>query len=434
MISIRPARPEPDRRRAGARAAFAVTLGLLVAGTVPLPSGRARAFRTLAASPEVNRGDRDSGSGGYYEGLIGGGGAEGGRNDLALKLQGKPPEWVKFQDAGVANVRRSDFLQFALKPGLNHSLSGRAFTTNAFGMRDGPYAREKPPRTFRIALLGSSIDMGWGVGTAETYEGRLEGWLNAHAARRGLARRFEVLNFAVAAYGPAQRLEVYRRKAAAFDPDLVLYSATMLDPRLLEIHLCGLVQNRVDPRHDFLRRAIAEANLDASDLRRDPYGDLLRKDAVKAKLKPGLWTAIDASFGRLAADCRSDGRALVGLIVPRVGKADAPDARAEGVARHLAIFGRHGVPAMDLSAAFDGRDPAALEIAAWDDHPNALGHKILFLALARALVRDPALYRAVFAADPPPSPSGRPPAADDATTPPLNPAHTGNARLPRIDP
>ncbi len=430
MIANRSARPVPDRRQARARAAFAITIGLLIAGTVPLPAGRARAIRLIAAAPEGNRADRDSGSGGYYEGLIGGGGSEGGRNDLALKLLGKPPEWVKFQDAGVADVRRSDFLQFTLKPGLDRNLSGRAFTTNVFGMRDQAYARRKPAGTFRIALLGSSIDMGWGVATADTYESRLEGWLNAHAARRGLARRFEVLNFAVAAYGPAQRLEVYRRKAAAFDPDLVLYSATMLDPRLLEIHLCGLVQNRVDPRHAFLRRAIREANLGATDLRRDPYGDLLRKDAVKAKLKPGLWAAIDASLGQLAADCRHDGRALVGLIVPRVGKADAPAARAEGVARHLAVFGRHGVPTMDLSTAFDGRDPAALEIAAWDDHPNALGHKLLFLALARALVRDPALYQAVFAADPP--------TADDATpTPtltPWNPAPNGDARLPRIDP
>ena len=429
MIDIPRARPEPDPGRRKALGALAVTVALLAAGLVPLPTGRARSIRQGLGSPELSRADRDAGSGGYYEGLIGGG-PEGGRNELALRLMGKPPEWVRFQDAGVARLRKSDFLQFTLRRDLDRNLFGRPFTTNAFGMRDRPYAREKPPGTYRIALLGSSIDMGWGVATGETYENRLEDWLNAHAAKRGLSRRFEVLNFAVAAYGPAQRLASYRRRAAAFDPDLVVYSATMLDPRLLEIHLCGLVQNRVDPIHDFLRLAIAEAHLDANDLKRDPYGDLLRKEAVKAKLKPGLWAAIDASFGQLAADCRSDGRPLVGLIIPRVGTADAPEARAEGVARHLDTFARRDIRAIDLSGTFDDRDPATLEIAAWDDHPNALGHKLLFLSLARALVQTPSLYRAVFDADPAPGLRPSPTPEDISPSPP----RTGNTRPPRIDP
>ena len=75
-------------------------------------------------------------------------------------------------------------------------------------MHSPEVAVEKPPGTFRIAVLGSSMDMGWGVTYQETYSHLLEDWLNAHAARRGLARRrFEVLNFAVAAYSPLQRLE-----------------------------------------------------------------------------------------------------------------------------------------------------------------------------------------------------------------------------------
>ena len=41
-------------------------------------------------------------------------------------------------------------------------------------------------------MLGSSIDMGWGVALDETYVHQLELWLNAHAARRGSSRRFEM--------------------------------------------------------------------------------------------------------------------------------------------------------------------------------------------------------------------------------------------------
>ena len=51
--------------------------------------------------------------------------------------------------------------------------------------------------------------------TDATYEDWLEEWLNARAAKIGLDRRFEVINFAMAAYGPTQRLERFRTFAAA---------------------------------------------------------------------------------------------------------------------------------------------------------------------------------------------------------------------------
>ena len=71
-------------------------------------------------------------------------------------------------------------------------------------------------------------------------------------------------------------------------------------------------------------------------------------------------------------------------------------ARAESVARLKAIAGHHALPIYDLSDTFDRYDPASLEIAAWDDHPNALGHRRLFLALARSLVKDEPRYRLLF--------------------------------------
>src|SRR5262249_30225134 len=156
---------------------------------------------------------------------------------------------------------------------------------------------------------------------------------NAYSAQRGLSRRFEVLNFAVAAYSPVQRLEAFRRKVLAFRPDLVVYSATMLDTRLLEINLCDLLQTRTDLRYDFLRRAGAQAGTTADDLRVDANAKLVHKDTVKAKLRPFYWPICDATLDTLAADCRSAGLPLVVLIIPRVGKADAPKARAEPVER-----------------------------------------------------------------------------------------------------
>ena len=400
---IDPTRPLPRLARLLGMAA------LLGVGVAPLPGSwtAARSVRDAARTADLDPSERQVEAGGYYQGLIGGGGdaVQGARDDLALRLLGRPTEWVRFHAADVTERCEGTFIQFELKANLDRPLFGRRFTTNSDGMRDRHYPRAKPEGTFRVALLGSSMDMGWGVATDETYEQRLEHWLNAHAARVGVARRFEVLNFAVAAYAPAQRVESLRLKAAAFDPDLVLYSATMLDGRLAEIHLHDLLRERVDPRDDYLQRVAADAGLTESDLRLDAEGNFVRKDVVKAKLRPHQWALIDGSMGLLAADCRSLGMPLACLIVPRVGQADSPDARASAVARHAGIAARHAIPLIDLSATYDRLDPTTLEIAPWDDHPNALGHERLFLGLARALVRDPALYREFFGVAPQPRPT-----------------------------
>jgi hypothetical protein len=388
-----------------ARLCFVKTLGLLLLSLAPLPVGWARARSALdsARSPALNRADRDLSAGGYYQGLIGvsDGPSSSRPDDVAMRLLGKPAEWTRFHAANVCNpLPDQDFLQFELKPNLDKTLFGHPFTTNSHGMRDRECSVAKPPGAFRIALLGSSIDMGWGIASEDSYVSLLEDWLNAHARRVGLDRRFEVLNFAVAAYSPLQRLETFRRKVLAFEPDLVVYSATTLDNRLAEIHLCDLFRAHSDLQYDFVRESFARAGLTASDVATDYEDRLLYKDFVKKKLRTQLWPLYDATMGELAADCRSEGLPLACLIVPRVGKSDAPMTRSEPVARLLGIAAHHAIPIFDLSPAFDDDDSETLALASWDDHPNAAGHRRLFLHLSRALVNDPSFYRLLFPTGP----------------------------------
>jgi hypothetical protein len=377
------------------------SVSLLLVVLLPWPQGwtRVRSVIASARSPELNRAEREVQAAGYYEGLIGGGdGPEGARGELALRLMGKPNGWVRFNDANVSRVLPSDFLQFELLPGVRRTLFGQPFVTNSHGMHSAEISVEKPPSTFRIAVLGASMDMGWGVAYQETYTHRLERWLNQHAGRQGIDsdRRFEVLNFAVAAYSPLQRLETLRRKVLAFQPDMVIYSATMLDLRLTEIHLCDALRTRADLTYDFVSKILERARVGPEELRLDGEEKLVFKEQLKAKLRSYYWELYDDTLGALASECRAADIPVIVVIIPRVGKADAPAERAEPVARLKAIAAHHALPVHDLSGTFDRLDPASLEIAAWDDHPNALGHRRLFLALARNLVRDEPTYRLLF--------------------------------------
>jgi len=373
--------------------AFLLSLGLLLVGVFPFPGGWGRAVRLSLRSPEISRADREQSAGGYYEGLIGVGD---GRDELSMRLLGKPANWANIHQIDAIRNLPGDPLQFELKPNIERTLFGRRFSTNAYGLRDRPTTLEKPPGTFRIALLGSSMDMGWGVGTEETYENLLEDWLNAHARKLKLSRRFEVQNFAVAAYSPLNRLESFERKALTFKPDMVIYSSTLLDVRLLEIYLENLLKTRVRPSDPRLLALLDSAGLAAADLRLNGKKDFANKPRVKAKIGPILWPMTDAVVGRLADDCRARGLPLVGVLIPRVSDTDENTRRAEQVARHVGVAARHSVPMIDLSASYDGQDPAELEIATWDDHPNALGHRVLFKGLAAALVKNPDIYTKLF--------------------------------------
>jgi hypothetical protein len=389
-----------------ARVIMIQSLALLAVAVAPWPE-RWTGLRSVIASTrssELNRAEREVEATGYYEGLIGGDeGANGARGELALRLMGKPNGWVRFNDAGVSRLLPGDFLQFELVEGIRRVLFGQPFITNSHGMHSPEVTLAKPPGTFRIAVLGASMDMGWGVSYRETYSHLLEEWLNRHGRQLGVEgqRRFEVLNFAVAAYSPLQRLETLRRKALAFRPDLVLYSATMLDLRLMEIHLCDALRSKANLSYDFLSAALDGAGISQKDLQLDDEGQLIHKDQIKTKLRGRYWELYDATLGALAGECRSAGVPLLFVIVPRVGKADALPYRAEPVARLKAIAGHQALPVYDLSDTYDRFDPATLEIAAWDDHPNALGHRRLFLALARSLVKNQQHYLLLFPTAPP---------------------------------
>jgi hypothetical protein len=84
---------------------------------------------------------------------------------------------------------------------------------NSLGMRDRPRVREKSSGKRRIVVLGDSFTSGLGVWACEGFTAVME---------KILSKRWEVLNFGVDGYGPAQEFLLLRDKAIQFHPDLIL--------------------------------------------------------------------------------------------------------------------------------------------------------------------------------------------------------------------
>jgi hypothetical protein len=118
------------------------------------------------------------------------------------------------------------------RPGTSgvYRLEGEAFVTiNRHGMRDQEYPVEKPPGTYRIAVLGDSYAEALQVEAEAAFWSVMERDL-ADCAALG-PRSVEVLNFGASGFGTAQELLTWRLRASAFEPDAVLLAFVHNDLR-----------------------------------------------------------------------------------------------------------------------------------------------------------------------------------------------------------
>lgn len=95
---------------------------------------------------------------------------------------------------------------------------------NSAGLRDREHARQKPPHTFRVAVLGDSFAEARQVPIEDTFWAIIEKKLQRCPSVAG--RQVEVINFGVAGYGTAQELITLRREVWDYSPDLVLLVVT----------------------------------------------------------------------------------------------------------------------------------------------------------------------------------------------------------------
>jgi hypothetical protein len=101
----------------------------------------------------------------------------------------------------------------------NHEGNGWV-SINSEGLRDRPYAVEKPADTYRIVVLGDSFSEAIQVNEDQTYWSGIEKNLSSCPGLNG--KKVEVINFGVGDYGTAQEYLTLKRHAIAYKPDLVL--------------------------------------------------------------------------------------------------------------------------------------------------------------------------------------------------------------------
>lgn len=319
----------------------------------------------IAKSDALNDADLARQERGYYENLT-----RATRFTSPLALQARDPRWLPFAES-EAVMQVEDARLEVFRPDLRIVFKNADLGTNRWGMRDRDYPREKAPGTVRIAILGASYVAGSGVADDEVFETLIEERLNRERGPPG-GPRYEVLNFAVPNFGPPQMLYELRHRALEFAPDVVLVVVQPGERRRVVRNLARVA----------VRGAPIDEPLYADALRRAGAAPQMGVDRIEALLTPRSEELLAGSYARMASLARAGGATPVWVYLPRVGKASA---RAEREAL-TAMAEEAGFVTLSLENVWRGLDPASIQIAAFDEHPNAIGHRRLADRLYARLV------------------------------------------------
>jgi hypothetical protein len=274
------------------------------------------------------------------------------------------------------------------RPNLRARNLGALYETNSAGFRGRERSREKPPGTFRIALLGDSFAMGWNVNEADTYAARLEASLSARAGGP-----VEVLNFGLAGLDAVEVVARFHELALAYDPDLVIYGFTLNDiDNASYRHSAddlGEVFRGLMASPSYLWRVLAPRIGALREVLYAPPGTPLYELNDNWFHNPAAWQAMLAALDELAATAKSHDLCAVLLIHPQLHYLNALHpyhphyAAIEQAARERGYF---TVRAID---DFLGRKDRALWAGPEDPHPGPEAHAMLAARLERELTALP---------------------------------------------
>ena len=294
---------------------------------------------------------------GYYENLLS---VDRFNSQLWEVYSKRPANWLDVPGTNLKHFT-GGFAQNKLIPSFVSRTPYGTVSTNRWGMRDRDYDRTPLPDTYRIAVLGASAVMGWGVGDGETFEALLEERLNREKDNAPYVR-YELLNFGVPGYQPPQQL-VALDNAMSFSPNAVFYVATSREISRAASYMVEVVQKKVEIPYEPLRDVVNSAGLVPS----------MDETTALKRLQPFRATILSWTYKRIADEVRGRGALPVFVFLPQVREEQWADETPEIVR----IAEGAGFAVINLAGVYRGQDIAALRLAEWDEHPNRLGHQLI---------------------------------------------------------
>jgi hypothetical protein len=306
-------------------------------------------------NPSLNAADAAEMQRGYYEDLIQ---VDRFNPELQAMFNKQPSnyfdEWRK-----TMNTKREDYLGVAMTPSANMTYEGKIYTTNEWGMRDKPYTKEKPAGVKRIGLIGSSHTMGWGIGDAEVCDVLAEDRLNAEGMP------YELLNFSVNGYDPIQKAIVLDSTMLDFNLDAVYIFCHRIEKTWIVDHLVQRVKGGKALPDPFVEEIVKKSGVTPD----------MDNAVLKIRLSAYGSELLEWSLIKFAESCRARGVKTAFIYMPEKGRVSFSD---NDIKELFDIAKKAGFDIIeDYSGAYKGYPDKEIQVSDYDDHPNALAHRLL---------------------------------------------------------
>lgn len=245
------------------------------------------------------------------------------------------------------------------RPKAEARLMGVDVRTSSQGLRGPDIAEAAAPGVARIAFVGDSTTLGWGVAEKDTFAHQVI----ADLVKAG--RKVDGFNLGVGNYNTLQELTLFREVGVALKPDIIVLTYFINDAEpmpdysdtgWLSRHSAAWVV--LGYRVDSLLRQFG----DAPDWKRY-YRDLYEPRA------PG-WLQTQKALGGFAATARDIGARIIVFHLPELRQLK-PYPFADVTAKVRSAVEKDGMPFVDLLPAMEALDPPSLWVTVPDPHPNA---------------------------------------------------------------
>jgi hypothetical protein len=256
------------------------------------------------------------------------------------------------------------------RPNAEAELMGVPVRTDSFGFRSQPIPEKPDAGVARIAFVGDSIAMGWGVAEQETFAHQVI------AALQASGRKVDGFNMGVGNYNTLQELALFRDVGAKFKPNIIVlcYFINDAEPMphysdngWLDEHSAAWVVFRY--RIDSLIRQFGEAP------------DWKRYYRALYEPKADGWVQTQKALAGFAGVARDLGAELVVFNIPELRELK-PYPFDDVTAKVRKVVEKDGLPFVDLLPSVENLEPSSLWVTVPDPHPNAKADT----AFARAMV------------------------------------------------
>jgi lysophospholipase L1-like esterase len=249
------------------------------------------------------------------------------------------------------------------RPDRDAQLMGVNIRTNAFGFRGAAIGETAAPGFARIAFVGDSTTLGWGVAEQDTFARQVIDTL----IRQG--RKVDGFNLGVGNYNTSQELSHFLKDGVRLRPDIVVLSYFINDAEPLPAYPVEHLLNMNSAtwivfsyRLDSILRQFGEL----PDWKKY-YRDLYKPDA------PG-WQKTQEALKRFAGVARQLGSALIVFNIPELRELK-PYPFSDVTAKVRAVVEGEGITFVDLLPSVENLDPASLWVTVPDPHPNGVANK-----------------------------------------------------------